>query len=264
MKILVLHDGTINARKAVAYALSKTQGSSSETVVLHVFNASVFLDYDGGPHALELGRRESLRHLDELKKFIAEQGASQRVRILSEEGDPGDLAVRAAAMERPDLVLVPERLRSLVNVLAAPVSTVPGTILFPVDSGSELPAILGDVIREAKALAARVVVLGILPVHLYSRSEQKELEELKRTTVARLKNARKALQSEGIDSSDVLREGYPDEEILKAAEEFNASLVMVPSGGATPSELAKAASILRDEPERVRMPVLSLPEGGAA
>jgi nucleotide-binding universal stress UspA family protein len=264
MKTLVLYDGTIHARKAVAYALEKSRGSSGETVVLHVFNATVFLDYDGGPRALELGRRESLRHLDELKKFIAEQEASPRVRILSEEGEPGDLASRIAREEMPDLILVPERLRSLARVLPAPVSTVPGTILFPLDSGIELPAALGEVIREAKALAAKVVVLGVLPVHLYSRSEKKELEELRRATFMRLKNVRKTLQAEGIESSDVLREGYPDEEILKAAEEFTASLVMVPSGGAAPSELAKAAIILRDEPERVRMPVLFLPETGAA
>ncbi len=33
------------------------------------------------------------------------------------------------------------------------------------------------------------------------------------------------------------------------------SLIMLPAGGKTPSELTKAASILLDEPERARMPI---------
>ena len=49
--------------------------------------------------------------------------------------------------------------------------------------------------------------------------------------------------------------GYPDEEILKAAEEFAVSLIMLPTGGKTPSELTKAAAILLEEPERIRRPV---------
>jgi nucleotide-binding universal stress UspA family protein len=70
-----------------------------------------------------------------------------------------------------------------------------------------------------------------------------------------LKLMRTSLAAEGVEVSEVLRSGYPDEEILKAAEEYAVSLIMLPAGGKTPSELTKAASILLDEPERARMPI---------
>jgi hypothetical protein len=63
------------------------------------------------------------------------------------------------------------------------------------------------------------------------------------------------LSKEGVEVLEVTRSGYPDEEILKAAEEYSVSLVMLPSGGKTPSELTKAASILLDEPKQLRLPI---------
>ncbi len=70
-----------------------------------------------------------------------------------------------------------------------------------------------------------------------------------------LKLMKASLAGKGVEVSEVLRSGYPDEEILKAADEYAASLIMLPAGGKTPSELTKAASILLDEPERARMPI---------
>jgi len=42
------------------------------------------------------------------------------------------------------------------------------------------------------------------------------------------------------------------------------SLILLPSGGTTPSELSKAAAILLDENEQVQWPVSLLPAGGTA
>jgi len=75
---------------------------------------------------------------------------------------------------------------------------------------------------------------------------------------------KKLLAEQGIEVSESFRSGYPDEEILKEASERSVSLILLPSGGTTPSELSQAAAILLDENEQVQWPVSLLPAGGTA
>lgn len=134
----------------------------------------------------------------------------------------------------------------------------PGTILVPVDSSDAVRADAADIVAEAKASGSKVLLLGIVPVHIYSRAEREELERITAKTTASVKMAGKMLVQEGIEAVEVIRSGYPDEEILRAAEKYEVSLIMLPSGGKAPSELTKAAAILIEEPERVRRPVYIL------
>lgn len=263
MKILSLYDGSIHSRTAAAYACQRAAAPGDEILVLHVFNPNVYIDYDAGPRAVELGRLESQRHLQALHSFVAEN-AKATIRIVSDEGDPADLLSRYAEAEKPDLVLVPEKYRSLAKSLSVTVTVIPGTILFPVDASAELSAILPDVLSEARNLTARVVLLGIVPIHLYSQSEKEELGRVRKTARTTLRSVEKAIRAEGIKTDVVVREGYPDEEILKTAEEVGASLVMVPSGGASPSELAKAASIILEEKGPLQWPLLFIPRKATA
>jgi nucleotide-binding universal stress UspA family protein len=78
-----------------------------------------------------------------------------------------------------------------------------------------------------------------------------------------VKQLKKTLADKGIEVLESLRAGYPDEEILKAASEQAVSLILLPSGSTTPSELSKAASILLDESERLKWPVFLLPPAAA-
>ena len=147
---------------------------------------------------------------------------------------------------------------------AVPVRLVPGTILVPVDNSDTLLADMDRIIDEAKSTGSKILLLGIVPVHLYSVEEKKELEQVKKGTVATIKKIKSVLSEQGLDVSEAIRSGYPDEEILKVAEECTASLIMLPAGGKTPSELTKAASILLDEPDRVHMPIQLLHPAGAS
>jgi nucleotide-binding universal stress UspA family protein len=131
----------------------------------------------------------------------------------------------------------------------------PGTILVPVDNSDALTADLDDIVKEAKTTGSKVLLLGMIPVHLYGTEEKNELEQVKTSTAASVRKIKKALGGQGIEASEIIRSGYPDEEILKVADEYAASLIMLPAGGKTPSELTKAAAILLDEPERVKKPV---------
>jgi nucleotide-binding universal stress UspA family protein len=256
MKILVIYDGTIHTKTALRYGLRKAKEKAGEVIVLQVFQSRLFVDYDAGPKAEEIARAEASRHLRDAETII--QGAGRHgipVRVLSEEGDTVEEAIRLAKVEHADLILSSPRYKAIARQAPCPVHIMPGTILVPVDSSDALMEDKDNIIEEAKATGSKVLLLGIIPVHLYSAGETAELEEVKKKTAATLKKIKNALSEQRIEVSETVRSGYPDEEILKAADEYSASLIMLPAGGKTPSELTKAASILLDEPKQARMPI---------
>lgn len=263
MKILTLFDGTLQSKISLRYGINKARETGGEVIVLHTFQSSLFVDYDAGPRAEEMAREETARHRREAEKIIAEGSQGVAIRIVSQDGDPIEEALKFAEAEKADLLLASPRYKAIAGRSSCPVFIMPGTILVPVDNASSLLAETQTIIAEAKASGSKVLLLGIIPVHLYGAEEKKQLKQIRAATSAVTKNMKKVLAAQGIAVSEVMRSGYPDEEILKAAEEFSASLIMLPAGGKTPSELTKAAAILLDEPERVRMPIQVMQEEGA-
>lgn len=255
MKILALYDGTLQSKTALRYGINKIKEKGGELIVLHVFQSSLFIDYDAGPRAEEITRLETKRHLGDAEAFLAEAGPGAQYRILSEEGDPEEAALRHASTERPDLLLAAPRYKAMAGKAGCPVRIIPGSILVPMDNSDTVLADKEGIIDEALAADSKVMLLGVVPVHLFSAGEKKELDQVRKGTAGALARMRQALKSGGIEVTEAIREGYPDEEIIKAAAEFFISLIMLPAGGKTPSELTKAAIILLDEPERMHLPV---------
>jgi nucleotide-binding universal stress UspA family protein len=255
MKILTLYDGTIQSKTALRYGLKKARETGGELIILQVFQSSLFLDYDAGPRAEELARAEAARHRLDAENIIYEAGEGAAVRMVSEDGEAVPAAVRLAETERVELLLASPRYKALARTAPCPVHIMPGTILVPVDSSEALMADKDLIIEEARATNSKVLLLGIVPVHLYSAAEKKELDAVRGATGTGVGKILSALRGQGLQVSETIRSGYPDEEILRAAEEHSATLIMLPSGGKTPSELTKAAAILLDEPERIPLPV---------
>ena len=258
MKILTIYDGTLQSKTALRYGINKAREKSGEVIVLHVFQSSLFVDYGAGPRAEELARTEWTQHARYAEKIIEEEGSGVLVRLQVEEGEPEQELLRCAVSEHPDLILATPRYKGVTKAAPCPVYIMPGTILVPVDNSDAALAGLDKIIGEAKATGSRILLLGIVSIHLYSAGERKELEEVRNSTVAAMKKIKKALVGQKIEASEIVRSGYPDEEILKVAGELAVSLIILPSGGKTPSELTKAASILLDEPERIKQPVYML------
>jgi nucleotide-binding universal stress UspA family protein len=259
MKILVAYDGTLNAKKALKYGIQKLLKTGGDMTVLQVFDSSLFVDYDAGPRAEELARSESARQLEDAKKFVSDIAMGLSVRFVAEEGSALAKIADQVSADRPDLVLAPPRLKEIATSLSCPVTIVPGTILVPVDNTASPAANIESIVTEAAATGSKVLLLGIVPVHLYSREERKELERVRKETESSVKELKKTLSAKGIETLDAVRSGYPDEEILRAAGEHAVSLILLPSGSTTPSELSKAAAILLDGTERFRWPVLLMP-----
>ncbi len=260
MKILTIYDGTIQSKTALRYGINKAKEKGGEVVVLHIFQSSLFIDYDAGPKAMEIARAEVKKHLQDAENMIRDAGQDVSAKIISVEGDPAEEVLRIAKIEHAELILSSQRYKAIVKKASCPVYIMPGTILVPVGNSDMSPATKDDIIVETKASGSKVLLLGVVPVHLYSAGEKEELERVRKGTAAMVKKVKSALTKEGVDVSEAIKSGYPDEEILKAAEEYSVSLIMLPAGGKTPSELTKAAAILLDEPERVRMPILLMRE----
>ena len=264
MKILVAYDGTLYAKKALNYGIGKLQKDGGEMRVLHVFDNSLFVDYDAGPRAEEMARHESAGQLEDAKKIIHDGAAGLSVRIIAEEGNFLRKLTEQVAADRPDLVLAPPRLKEAAALLSCPAIIVPGTILVPMDHTGTPSENIGSIVREALAMGSKVLLLGVVPIHLYSREEKNELERVSKDTRSSVMKLKKLLAEQGIEVSESFRSGYPDEEILKEASERSVSLILLPSGGTTPSELSKAAAILLDENDRMKWPVALLPATNAA
>lgn len=264
MKILIAYDGTVQAKAALRYGLDKIRTKQGEVLVLHAFDRSSFIDYDAGPKAEDIARAEAARQFEDAKKLAQDMASDVPTRFVSLDGDAEQAILQYSEREQPDLIIVPRRYRKLQVSSRRPVMVVPGVILVPVDNTISPLVNIDKIQEEAAATLSKVVLLGIVPVHLYSRQEKKELDAVTKETGARLSSIEKALALHDVDAKKVMRSGYPDEEILKAADEFSVSMILIPAGGDVPSELGKAAAMILDEPERVKSPVLLLPEAGTA
>ena len=256
MKILVAYDGSLNSRTALQYGIRKVREVGGNLFALHVFNSSMFIDYDAGPNAVEMARKESSGYVEEARRIIAESGADISAGLFTAEGNPKEEIINFARAEMIDLIIAPPRYKAIVKEAPCPVSLIPGNIVLPVDNTDSYLAILDRVEKEAATTGSKVIVLGIVPIHLYSRGEKREIENIKKGTETSLKNVKKLLNKKGIETKEIMRSGYPDEEIVKVTDEYPITMIIVPESGDTPSELGKAANIIIDDSERLKKPVL--------
>lgn len=263
MKILALYDGTLHAKTALKYGMRKAREKGGQLLVLHVFQSALFIDYGGGPGAEQAARAEAAGHLRDAERLIQEAGCTDIVRVVSEEGDPVEQALRLAEQEGVELILASPRFKKISKSASCTVYIMPGVILVPVDGSRASKTEIESILFEARSSESRILLLGIIPVHIYSPSEKEEVERLKKSAETAIRKLKRAFDEENIESSQIIRFGYPDEEILRAAQEYDVSLIMLPAGGKTPSELAKAAAVLMDEPERLKRLIYLIPEPDA-
>ncbi len=246
MKALVAYDGSLDSKKVLEYVIRKVRDNGGELIVIHVFNSNLFIGYDSSPDAEGMARIESARFVEDAKKILESSGAGMRSRIVVEEGNPADEIIRFAAEENVEIIFSPPGYRTIVKNSPCPVSVIPGWILVPLDS-TDVPASTLEMIREeAKATASKVILLGVVPIHIYSKSEKQELERVRRETSELLKKVKKLLNEKEVETKEIIRSGYPDEEIIRVADSHPLSMIILPAEANEPSELSKAAAILSD------------------
>jgi nucleotide-binding universal stress UspA family protein len=244
VKALVAYDGSLNAKKALRYWARKVKERGGEILLLNVFNSALFIDYGAGPGAEQRARAELLRYVEEARSELREAGVSHRV-IFREGSLPEEIAQLAAA-EKADIIFAPPGCRTIMKSAPCPVSFIPGHILVPLDKTDISEKVLERIREEVKDTGSKVILLGIVPVHIYGKSEKRELEKVKHETSFLLKRTVRLLNENRIEAKEILRSGYPDEEIAKIAADYPLSMIIMPAEGEEPSELSKAAAILSD------------------
>jgi nucleotide-binding universal stress UspA family protein len=115
MKILVPYDGSLNSKDTLKKGIEKAGERGAELVVLHLFNAGMFMDYNAGPAAIERARAESAGHVEDAKGLLSELGSGVRSSIFTGEGDLDEVIMEFAEANRIDVVLCPTTLRSTIN-----------------------------------------------------------------------------------------------------------------------------------------------------
>jgi hypothetical protein len=114
MKIMVAYDGTLQAKEALVYGMDKAREKGGEVVALHVFNNTLFLDYDVmGAEAM--ARRDSARFVEEAQALIREKSNGARASIFTTEGDPEEAMISFAKEKRADVLLCPPSFRGIIN-----------------------------------------------------------------------------------------------------------------------------------------------------
>lgn len=250
MKALVAYDGSLNSKTALKYGIQKVAEKGGEIVALHVFNRGMFIDYDAGPGAEQMARIESARYVEDARRIL--EGAGDIMsRIIVEEGDPAEEIIRLANAESADIIFSPPAYRSIVKNAPCPVSIIPGNVLVPLDNTDVPAATLDRISEEVKATGSKVILLGIVPIHIYSKWEKTELEKIKRETSVLMKRVKKKLNEKHVETKEIIRSGYPDEEIIGVADEYPISMIIMPAEANEPSELSKAAAILSDRESAV-------------
>jgi nucleotide-binding universal stress UspA family protein len=256
MNILVAYDGSLNSKTALNYGIEKVKERGGQLDVLHIFDSGMFIDYDAGPKAEETARRESVRYLEEARRIMEEAEVDVKEHIFSVEGDPEGEIILYATRRHADLILCPRRYKSIMKKASCPVCLIPGNIVVPVDNTEVSESVIDRILKEARSTGSRVILAGVVPVHIYGKWEKAEIENVKKQTSSIIKKVKKLLNAGGIEAEELIRTGYPDEEIMKVADENQASMIIIPSGGDAPSELSKAVSILLDEPETLKNHVI--------
>jgi len=115
MKVLVAYDGTLQAKDALRYGLERVRNEGGEVIALHVFQSSLFIDYDAHPMVEEIARRESARFAEEASLFLAGSGSDVKTRVLTVEGNPEEEIMRFAREKNVDVLLCPPRYRSIIR-----------------------------------------------------------------------------------------------------------------------------------------------------
>lgn len=244
MKTLILFDGTIHAKIALSYSIHLLKPPQDKLYILKVWNKKILPYYDSLPNVERLIERDWKGHLEEVKRIVKEQGQGIRAYIIEEEGELNEVLDKNIKAEGIDLVFAPSNYRGMIKTKTYPLVFLPGTLMVPIDHEGLSICSLELLIKEATLAVSDVLVFGIVPIHIYSATEQKELQEITEKTKEAVKNVAKRLSKSKIKTKQLLCSGYPDEEILKATKQNPVSIILLAEFNQRASEINKAINLV--------------------
>jgi len=272
MKVLLAVDQSQDAKVAARFLETVRFPRGTALSILHVIEVPhVAVRYPGQRGMLADWRKEAATSARRLMDTVAEPFRSHGVRVnaLVKEELPAPTIVHALERLRIDLaVLGPHRLSRFVRFLLGSVSeltlsdapcsvlVVRGTSRTKADRGLRV-IVATDFSPDADATAAFLLQLALPPssqitvLHVHERADdvmarfvakgQSELQQAmeaamrkrRRQATRLLERLGRRLARRGCEATPLLRDGYPAEEIIRAAERRRADLVVLGSRGLT-------------------------------
>lgn len=115
MKMLIAYDGTLQAKDALRYGIGEAKKTGAKVAVLHVFDSSMFMDYEVSPNQMAFARSQSATLLDEARAIIRGESGGADVSVFTAEGDPEAMALEFALTEGVDFLVCTPRHRAIVG-----------------------------------------------------------------------------------------------------------------------------------------------------
>jgi hypothetical protein len=95
--------------------MDKAREKGGEVVALHVFNNSMFIDYDATIDAQGIAKAEAEQFINEAKTIIREKGKGVKTSLYSTEGNPTEEMISFAKSEKVDVLLCPPKFTKIIN-----------------------------------------------------------------------------------------------------------------------------------------------------
>lgn len=222
-----------------------------EIVLIRVINLNKVTGVAGGidiEEYIESEQKTAELKLSELVDFLEAEGLKARYVKPIPAGDPVAEILKAAEKEKVSLILIGSRGKSVLKEILL------GSVSEGVVRKAKVPVIVVKfelVEEEGKYICKRIfpkLFEKILYAHDLTKHSDKVLKYVKyaaikvngsvtilhvgkKDNIAKLEQIRQELESEGIKTKIVVKEGNPPKEILKTAEEENSTIIFMGSRG---------------------------------
>lgn len=115
MRVLVIYDGTVQAKEGLRYGLRIVKERGGDLVCLNIFNSTVFIGYDAIPMAYEVTKKELYNYIKEAETIVSKEGNGVRIKMVTEEGDPEEEIINFITDRYIDILLCPPRYSSIIK-----------------------------------------------------------------------------------------------------------------------------------------------------
>lgn len=115
MKVMVIYDGSPDARAALAYGVKKVKATGGELFAYHLLRRTIFQDDEGMLCTTEEALRDSLRQAETVNTMVDRKGCKIRTTVAFALSKSSFDILRDAAKAEADLIVAPPEFDTLLE-----------------------------------------------------------------------------------------------------------------------------------------------------
>lgn len=262
MKISVLIDETIYSISALKHVLTELAKPDDEVFVIKFTNDLVPIHYEATIYARELVAEGFRKNWQLADKIVASSNNKTKITVSEAYADIQTVIDNHIAMCLPNLIYLPKIYKKQLKLKQLCYFFCPAVAVLPVENNALNEQLLRRFSMTAELCFDDVIIQGLIPVHLYSATEQEQLNKLSAMVQSTTKALSKALSKAHIKNRYSICSGFMDEEIMKLVKTKNIDCLFFAPQLDSPSELYKAIQMIAADLELLRIPIFALTESG--